>query len=240
MSGRERLRFRREPSGSSGSRPAGTCFLYLTAAENVEMPMALRRARAARSAGRGRPSCSTSWAWADRAGRRPAEMSGGEQQRVAIAVALANRAQRSSLPTSRPASSTRRPAGGLRRPAPRQPRTGRDHGHRHPRPGRGRHVDRTVGIRDGRTSSEILRRTTLDADGSEEIVAAEYAVLDRAGRLQLPREFTSALEMKDRVRLALETDHIGVWPDRSHDDHREDLRPGRTGPVTSKSTRSRT
>jgi hypothetical protein len=26
--------------------------------------------------------------------------------------------------------------------------------------------------------------------------------------------------MKDRVRLALETDHIGVWPDRSHDDQR--------------------
>jgi hypothetical protein len=26
--------------------------------------------------------------------------------------------------------------------------------------------------------------------------------------------------MKDRVRLALESDHIGVWPDRSDDDHR--------------------
>jgi putative ABC transport system ATP-binding protein len=36
----------------------------------------------------------------------------------------------------------------------------------------------------------------------------------------LPREFTAALEMKDRVRLALETDHIGVWPDRRDDDHR--------------------
>lgn len=29
---------------------------------------------------------------------------------------------------------------------------------------------------------------------------------------ELPGEFTSALAMRDRVRLALEPDHIGVWP----------------------------
>jgi DNA-binding transcriptional regulator/RsmH inhibitor MraZ len=39
-------------------------------------------------------------------------------------------------------------------------------------------------------------------------------VLDRAGRLQLPQEFLSALEIERRVRLALEPDHIGVWPDQ--------------------------
>ena len=43
--------------------------------------------------------------------------------------------------------------------------------------------------------------------------AIEYAVLDRAGRLQLPREMTDALGMRDRVRLEGEVDHIGVWPD---------------------------
>jgi hypothetical protein len=41
----------------------------------------------------------------------------------------------------------------------------------------------------------------------------EYAVLDRAGRLQLPREMTEALGLRDRVRLQAEPDHIGVWPD---------------------------
>ena len=76
-------------------------------------------------------------------------------------------------------------------------------------------MDRTVGIRDGRTSSEVLRRTELNELGHEEVVAEEYAVLDRAGRLQLPRDFTSALEMERRVRLALEPDHIGVWPDHA-------------------------
>ena len=39
-------------------------------------------------------------------------------------------------------------------------------------------------------------------------------MLDRAGRLQLPRDMTDTLGMRDRVRLELEPDHIGVWPDQ--------------------------
>jgi hypothetical protein len=37
-------------------------------------------------------------------------------------------------------------------------------------------------------------------------------VLDRAGRLQLPREMTEPLGMRGLVRLGAEPDHIGVWP----------------------------
>jgi hypothetical protein len=44
-------------------------------------------------------------------------------------------------------------------------------------------------------------------------VAQEYAVLDRAGRLQIPRDFIDTLDMRERVLLALEADHVGVWPD---------------------------
>jgi putative ABC transport system ATP-binding protein len=32
------------------------------------------------------------------------------------------------------------------------------------------------------------------------------------GRLQLPQDFVHALDLRDRVRLALEPDHVGVWP----------------------------
>ncbi len=74
-------------------------------------------------------------------------------------------------------------------------------------------VRRTVAIRDGRTSSEVLRRTEVDEQGRESLVAREYAMLDRAGRLQLPAEYTQALGMEHRVALELEQDHIGVWPD---------------------------
>ena len=45
------------------------------------------------------------------------------------------------------------------------------------------------------------------------MIAEEFAVLDRAGRLQLPRAHVEALALRHRVRLLLERDHIGVWPD---------------------------
>jgi ABC-type glutathione transport system ATPase component len=75
-------------------------------------------------------------------------------------------------------------------------------------------VRRTVAIRDGRTSSETLRHDVADEYGNAMREAVEYAVLDRAGRVQLPHDMTEALGMKDRVRLRQGADHIGVWPDR--------------------------
>jgi ABC-type methionine transport system ATPase subunit len=75
-------------------------------------------------------------------------------------------------------------------------------------------VNRTIAIRDGRTSTETLRRAEVDARGEHRIIAEEFALLDRVGRLQLPSEYVEALELERRVRLALEPDHLGVWPDR--------------------------
>ena len=39
-------------------------------------------------------------------------------------------------------------------------------------------------------------------------------MLDRAGRVQLPREYRDALNLVGRVRLALEESHVSLWPDR--------------------------
>ncbi len=73
-------------------------------------------------------------------------------------------------------------------------------------------VRRTVRIRDGRTSTEVLRHAAdTGTDGA--LTAQEYTVLDRVGRLQLPREFTESLGLAHRVRLVLERDHVSVWPD---------------------------
>jgi putative ABC transport system ATP-binding protein len=85
-------------------------------------------------------------------------------------------------------------------------------------------VRRVIAIRDGRTSTETLRQATVNADGEHADHAVEYAVLDRAGRLQLPREMIEPLGMRDRVRLRAEPDHIGVWPDAAVP------RPGDRGP----------
>ena len=72
-------------------------------------------------------------------------------------------------------------------------------------------VNRVVGMRDGRASVEVLRRS-----GSEgvEITPEEFAVLDRTGRLQLPRAYLDVLQMEKRVRIHLHDDHIGVYPDK--------------------------
>jgi putative ABC transport system ATP-binding protein len=79
-------------------------------------------------------------------------------------------------------------------------------------------VNRTVAIRDGRTSSEVLRRTEVGEEGEHMTIAEEFAVLDRVGRLQLPHDYVEALELERRVRLTLDPDHINVWPDRDNDD----------------------
>jgi hypothetical protein len=80
-------------------------------------------------------------------------------------------------------------------------------------------VGRTVSIRDGRTSTETVRRTERTDEGEHRVIAEEFAVLDRAGRLQLPRAHVETLSLRDRVRLRLEEDHVGVWPDTSRNGH---------------------
>ena len=90
-----------------------------------------------------------------------------------------------------------------------------------------RQVQRTVAIRDGRTATEVVRRTDVDEYGVSQTVAEEYAMLDRAGRLQLPRDYRTSLGLEDRVRLELENDHIGVWPDGSVKKARRAARGGR-------------
>jgi ABC-type lipoprotein export system ATPase subunit len=72
------------------------------------------------------------------------------------------------------------------------------------------HVSRTVQIRDGRTSSEVLRRAATD--GASASTAEAYTVIDGQGRLQLPQDYVNRLDLRERVRLALEPDHVGVFP----------------------------
>jgi len=62
-----------------------------------------------------------------------------------------------------------------------------------------------------------VRRTEVDMWGDSAVIAEEYAMLDRAGRLQLPAEYRAALGLRSRVRLDLESDHVGVWPDRARE-----------------------
>ncbi|TWH27389.1 ABC-type lipoprotein export system ATPase subunit [Isoptericola variabilis J7] len=150
----------------------------------------------------------------DVAERRPAQMSGGQQQRVAIAVAVANapRVLLADEPTGELDEATSvEVLDALRSVNHATGVTTLVVTHD---PAVSEHVARTVQIRDGRTSTEVLRRTEVDEHGAERHVAEEFAVLDRVGRLQLPPDFVEALDLRDRVRLALEPDHVQVRPDR--------------------------
>jgi putative ABC transport system ATP-binding protein len=204
MSRAERVRYRRHTVGFVRQQTAANLVPYLTARQVVELPMTFagtgRRERRERAG-----ELLETFGVAHRAGNRPAELSGGEQLRVALCVALANgpRVLLADEPTGELDTETSAEVFGALRTANRE----RDvtvvvvtHD-----PAVSGEVERTVAIRDGRTSSEVLR-----AEGREE----EYAVMDRAGRVQVPKEYREALALTRRVRLALESDHVAVRADR--------------------------
>jgi len=209
---RERAHYQRHTVGFVRQQTSRNLLPYLTAAENVAVPLVLSRVRdRARRAGELLDLLEVGHC----RDRRPAEMSGGEQQRVAIAVALANepRVLLADEPTGELDRATSAEVlEALRGASEALGLTVLVVTHD---PTVSEHVRRTVQIRDGRTSTEVLRRVEVDEHGAEQHVAEEFAVLDRAGRLQVPEEFVTALGLQDRVRLALEADHLGVWPDGS-------------------------
>ena len=212
MSARDRLDYRRGVVGLVRQQATRNLVPYLDAAQNVMLPLSLaghpRRDRAARVrdlldlVGVG-----------GLASRRPGQMSGGEQQRVAIAVALANAPAvlLADEPTGELDTATSQEVFAALR------RANRELGTTvvvvtHDAAVSGQ-VARTVAIRDGRTSTEVLRPSGVDgADGTDDGAAVEYAVMDRAGRVQVPREYRQALGLTRRVRLALEHDHVTVRP----------------------------
>lgn len=212
MSSAARLRYRRHLVGFVWQQTSRNLLPYLSAAENVLVPMAaagVPRRRRQQRVGELLDLLGVGYC----RDRRPAQLSGGEQQRVSIAVASANEPEVlfADEPTGELDTATSAEVfAGLRTANAELGVTIVVVTHD---PTVSDQVQRTVGIRDGRTSSEVVRRTEQTEHGHEEVVAEEYAVLDRVGRLQLPRDFTDALQLQRRVRLELESDHIGVWPD---------------------------
>ncbi|MGI9605741.1 MAG: ABC transporter ATP-binding protein [Acidimicrobiales bacterium] len=207
LSERERVRYRRRVVGFVWQQTARNLLPFLTALDNVALPMVLdgRSRRASRSRAH---DLLSRVGLADRTGHRPLDLSGGEQQRVAIAVAIANEPQvlLADEPTGELDSETAREVIDVLREINREEQLKMvlvTHD-----PLISDRVTRTVSIRDGRTSSEVLRSDPFGDPRSSQ----EYAVLDRAGRLQLPREYLEALDMRQRVRLTLDPDHINVWP----------------------------
>jgi ABC-type lipoprotein export system ATPase subunit len=214
MTAKDRLRYRREVVGFIWQQTARNLLPFLTAAQNVALPMELRSGHRAARRRRGRVAELLEALDIGELGhRRPAELSGGQQQRVAIAVALANdpAVLLADEPTGELDSETATGIFEAFRTVNRELGTTvvvvtHD-------PMVAGEVRRTVAIRDGRTSSEVLRRTVTDEHGQETVSEREYVMLDRTGRVQLPAKFLAALGMQDRVAADLAADHIALHPD---------------------------
>ncbi len=208
------VRYRREEVGFVWQDVGRNLLPYLSAVENVALPMAIQGTPPVERLERARQVLETV-GLGPKADRRPTELSGGEQQRVAIAVALANRPpllladeptgeldERTATDIFGLYSEMRNAFGVTVVIVTHYPRIAD-------------HVDRVVAMRDGRASTETVRVLTFrpaEQAGREE----ESVVVDRAGRLQLPAEYVEKLGLGERAKVHLKGDTIEVrrWEPR--------------------------
>ena len=197
---------------------------YLTAVQNVELPMLLqgkkeRRAKAL--------DLLEAVGLSHRVNSRLDQMSGGEQQRVAIAIALAN--DPVILLADEPTGSVDTKTSDQILNVFKELNAKRGitivivtHDLR-----LAKKIDRVVSIRDGRTSSEIIRKSPADIirdskglkddnvveEVEEEAISEELVVLDRTGRLQLPKDYLEALNIKggEKVKADLDLEEQRIY-----------------------------
>ena len=215
VSDRQLVGYKREVVGFVWQQTARNLIPYLTAIENVELPMLI--------AGRfGRKER----AWArelmaavgldERRNHKLSQLSGGEQQRVSIAIALANRPPLllADEPTGSVDTETAVRIFEIFRELCRNYGTTVlivTHDSKVMF-----QVDRVVAIRDGKTSAEIVRRVEADLDEYTDsvIVTGEthdaYVMLDSAGRMQLPRQIMEELGISSKVELERRDDEIVI------------------------------
>lgn len=189
---------------------------YMTALENVQIPMVIkgrknRRAHALELLELVELS--------HRAKNKLNELSGGEQQRVAIAIALANESKilLADEPTGSVDTKTADKILDIFNNINKIRKTTIiivTHDMRI-----SKKVKRVIAIRDGRTSSEFIRKTSyadelegISSYEDEELRHIELAVIDAAGRIQLPKKLLESIGItgKAHMKIELEGDKIVV------------------------------
>ncbi len=180
---------------------------YLSVADNIELPMALS-GQTAKARHAWSEELLESLGMADKRKRFPYQLSGGEQQRAAIAVGLANKPPLllADEPTgeldTENADSIFQMIRGLNRSYGVTVVTVTHYA------GVSQFVDRVVHIRDGRIGSETFSRPDYRRDGGT--VEDEYVVVDPAGRLQLPHDLAERFRRGGLAKIQLEEGQITI------------------------------
>jgi ABC-type lipoprotein export system ATPase subunit len=208
MKDRDRVQYKRQVVGFVWQQPSRNLLPYLSARENVELPMQHNGIKAGVRSRRALELLDVV-SLADRASFYPEQLSGGEQQRAALAVALANNPplllgdeltgqvdSQSAMRVLDAVQAVNQAYGTTVIVVTHDPLVAS-------------RTDRVVTVRDGRTSTEIRRRRN---EGSGSVHEEEWVILDPVGRLQLPHVYVNTLEMRDLVKVHVEPDHVSIWP----------------------------
>lgn len=203
--------YRRKEVGFVWQQTARNVLPYLTAIQNVELVMTLDGTEPSVAHARARELMKLV-GMEHRLDSKPDRLSGGEQQRVAICVALAN---------DPPLLLADEPTGELDSQTAAEVFSVMRHLNQElgvtivivtHDPAIANQIERVVAIRDGRISTESFRRVAFEGRDAY-VYHEEYAVIDRTGRLQIPKEYLERMAVKERAQLKFEQDHVGVYPE---------------------------
>ncbi|HET8845772.1 MAG TPA: ABC transporter ATP-binding protein [Ktedonobacteraceae bacterium] len=219
LSETQRTRYRNLIVGYLWQQSGRNLIADLSIAENVDLPQMFNGVRASRYRKRTRELLELV-GLADMTRKKPVQLSGGEQQRAALAVALAN--QPALLLADEPTGeldslTTQQMIRFLRQLNQNLGVTILLVTHD---TAVAAEVDRTIAIRDGRTSTETVRRREQPAStlgvsvlpGVSDDTHQETIFIDRAGLLQLPQEAMAHLPLRGRVDVRIVRDHVELWP----------------------------
>jgi len=206
--------YRRKDAGFVWQQGGRNLISYLTAYQNVELPLILLGWSMKKRRERTRELLEAV-GLKDRMGYRPERLSGGEQQRVAIAIGVAHNPPLllADEPTGELDTQTAAGIFDLFRTLNRtygitivvvthdiNVMT---------------KVDRVVTIRDGRSSLEAVRAapTFKPPAGKPRDVFDEFVLVDKAGRLQLPKELMDQLNVQERIRMFMSGGKLVIEPE---------------------------